>query len=227
MMIVIRLEAREKLADRGGAPEGWKGGMADKTAHKERTRARILDEAAQALRMHGTDGVSVAGLMKRAGLTHGGFYAHFPSRDDLVAHAIDRMFQDSALLLDRFVGEEGGGGLAALIDYYLSERALDMPEQSCPIPCLAGEAQRMPPAARARFERGIADFRDAMARALEASHREDADDLAASILAEMVGAMALARSFSDRSAAIGMLATSRARLKLRVSAVNARAKADR
>src|SRR4051812_16395608 len=88
--------------------------MADKSAHKERTRDRILDEAAQALRMHGTEGVSVAALMKRAGLTHGGFYAHFASRDDLVAHAVDRMFQDSAG--QAFLSDDpGADGLEALI----------------------------------------------------------------------------------------------------------------
>ncbi|HZV09332.1 MAG TPA: TetR/AcrR family transcriptional regulator, partial [Novosphingobium sp.] len=69
--------------------------MADKSAHKARVRDRILDEAAAALRSGGTDGLSVANLMKRAGLTHGGFYAHFENRDDLVAHAVDRMFKDS------------------------------------------------------------------------------------------------------------------------------------
>lgn len=190
--------------------------MADKSAHKERTRTRILDEAAQALRAHGTEGVSVAGLMKRAGLTHGGFYAHFASRDDLVAHAIDRMFQDSARVLDHFLGEEPGAeGLAALIDFYLSEQSLDAREQACPIPGLTGEAHRMPPAARARFERGIQDFRSAIAQALAATGHGDPEGLAISVFAEMVGAMALARSFSDHGMAVELLVAVRERLKQR------------
>lgn len=190
--------------------------MADKSAHKERTRARILDEAAQALRAQGTEGVSVAALMKRAGLTHGGFYAHFASRDDLVAHAIDRMFQDSAALLAHYLGETpGAAGLAGLIDYYLSEQSFDAREQACPIPGLAGEAQRMPAAARARFERGIAEFREAIARSLAAMGRPDPVALATSLLSEMIGAMALARSFGDRETALGVLAASRRSLKLR------------
>ena len=62
------------------------------TDHKARTRERILDEAASAIRAAGPQGVSVGGLMKKAGLTHGGFYAHFGSKDDLVAEAIGHMF---------------------------------------------------------------------------------------------------------------------------------------
>jgi TetR/AcrR family transcriptional repressor of nem operon len=191
--------------------------MADKTAHKERTKARILDEAAQALRTGGTQGVSVAALMKRAGLTHGGFYAHFASRDDLVAHAVERMFQDSARMLDRFLAEPSGEGLSGLIDHYLSEQALDAPERHCPMPTLSGEVPRMPLAARARFESGADAFRTAIVRALVAMGRDDAEALGASVLAELVGAMALARSTSDRTMALTLLAGSRSSLKARLA----------
>lgn len=192
--------------------------MADKTAHKAKTRARILDEAASAIRTGGAQGISVADLMKRAGLTHGGFYAHFSSRDDLVAHAVDRMFQDSAAMLARFFGEgASGAGLAGLIDYYLSERALLAVESGCPLPGLSGEAARMPAAARARFEAGITAFRDAIRRALDAiAIGGDSDALASSVLAELVGAMTLARSMSDADAAHLFLAASRQRIKERL-----------
>jgi TetR/AcrR family transcriptional repressor of nem operon len=190
--------------------------MADKSAHKERTKARILDEAAQALRARGTEGVSVAALMKRAGLTHGGFYAHFSSRDDLVAHAVGRMFQDSARMLDHFLAEPDADGLKGLIDHYLSEQALDAPERNCPLPALSGEVPRMPPAARQRFEIGTDAFRMAIVRALRAMGRDDAEPLGASVLAELVGAMALARSNSDRATALKLLASSRDSLKARL-----------
>jgi TetR/AcrR family transcriptional repressor of nem operon len=196
--------------------------MADKSAHKdgthkERTRARILDEAAQALRAGGTEGVSVAALMKRAGLTHGGFYAHFASRDDLVAHAVGRMFEDSGAMLERYLGDDPKGPeLAALIDAYLSETALHLAERGCPLPALAGEAPRMPAAARARFERGVEAFRARLARALEGAGCADAEALAGSVLAEMVGAMTLARAGSDEPAALALLAASRRNLKDRL-----------
>jgi TetR/AcrR family transcriptional repressor of nem operon len=226
--------------------------MADKSAHKERTRARILDEAAQALRADGTQGVSVAALMKRAGLTHGGFYAHFTSRDDLVVHAIDHMFADSTRVLAHFLaqdrdapgsddtgnddfGNDDSGsndsgrdepgddpvGLAALIDFYLSEQAFDTPGRSCPIPGLAGEACRMPAAARRRFERGIADFNKAIGRALAPLHGDAAPELASAIFAEMIGSMLLARSFADRKTATDLLMRARARLKRRAGVAGA------
>lgn len=191
--------------------------MADKSAHKERTRSRILDEAAQALRLHGTEGVSVAQLMKLAGLTHGGFYAHFSSRDDLVAHAIDRMFEDTSLLVERFLTDRPPSeGLADLIDHYLSERAFGQRAQGCPLPGLAGEAHRMPTEAKARFEQGFQKFRNAIATALEKMGKQEPDRLASSIVAELVGTMALARSFSDRQAALDMLAGCRSNLKQRI-----------
>jgi len=185
--------------------------------HKERTRARILDEAASAMRTHGPDGIGVAALMKRAGLTHGGFYAHFSSRDDLVAHAVDRMFADSSGMLARHLdGAEPRAGLSTLIDYYVSDRARLAPERGCPIPGLAGEAGRMPAAARARFERGIVGFRARIAVALDAMGCADADSLAASVLAEMIGAVALSRALTDDAAASEILANSREQLKKRL-----------
>ncbi|WEK47839.1 MAG: TetR/AcrR family transcriptional regulator [Candidatus Andeanibacterium colombiense] len=191
--------------------------MADKSAHKAKTRARILDEAASAIRTGGAREISVAELMKRAGLTHGGFYAHFASRDDLVAHAVGRMFEDSSAMLSRHLGERPDGpGLASLIDYYLSERAFKRIEHGCPLPGLTGEAARLPPAARQRFEAGIDAFRRAIATALESMGEAEPGALASSVLAELVGAMALARTMSDETEALALLASSRVRLKERL-----------
>jgi TetR/AcrR family transcriptional repressor of nem operon len=192
-------------------------GMAEKISHKAKTRARILDEAAKALRTGGTEGISVAQLMKRAGLTHGGFYAHFASRDDLVAHAIDRMFEDSGRMLERFLGAAPGArGLADLIDYYLSERAMQTLDRGCPLPGLSGEVLRMPPAARARFELGINTFHAAMRAALAAMAVAEPDVQARSVLSEMVGALMLARAMSDPGAARDHLAAARQSLKTRL-----------
>ncbi|HEX7858280.1 MAG TPA: TetR/AcrR family transcriptional regulator [Sphingobium sp.] len=188
--------------------------MADKSAHKAKTRARILDEAAAAIRSSGAQGISVAELMKRAGLTHGGFYAHFSSRDDLVAHAIDRMFQDSAMMVARFLGDTPD--LGAFIDYYLSETAYRMVERGCPLPGLSGEAGRMPPAARTRFAQGVGGFRDGIERALEALGKADSATLASSVMAELVGAMTLARSMPDDGAALAFLDASRRGLRERI-----------
>ena len=196
--------------------------MTDKVSHKERTRARILDEAAKALRTGGTEGISVAQLMKRAGLTHGGFYAHFASRDDLVAHAIDRMFQDSDRMLTRFlVASPGAKGLAELIDYYLSENAMQALDRGCPLPGLSGEVMRMPEPARARFEQAILKFRGAIAASLALMAVEAPEAQAASVLSELVGALLLARALGDKAAACEHLAAARHSLKQRLGLLQA------
>ena len=184
---------------------------------KERTRARILDEAAKAMREHGSDGIGVAALMKRAGLTHGGFYAHFRDRDDLVAHAVDRMFDDSGRMLDRHLGrQDAGEGLRGLINYYLSDEMRVAADRGCPLPGLSGEAARMPAGARARFESGIARFKAALQGAMEALQLPEPDILASSVLAEMVGAMALARAMGDNDEARTLLRASQEQLTRRL-----------
>ncbi|NKJ42282.1 TetR/AcrR family transcriptional regulator [Novosphingobium sp. SG720] len=190
--------------------------MSETMTPKERTRARILDEAAKAMREKGADGIGVAALMKRAGLTHGGFYAHFENRDDLVAHAVDRMFGDSDAMVRRYLtGNEPARGMSLLIDYYLSEEARRRTDVGCPIPSLGGESSRMPEAARQRFAQGIAAFRAALAKALAGLGAPEPDVLAASVLAEMVGAMTLARTLDDETASIALRA-SREQLKRRI-----------
>jgi len=197
--------------------ESGPAAQAEAASHKERTRARILDEAARAMRESGAEGISVAALMKRAGLTHGGFYAHFASRDDLVAHAIDRMFRDSKMILAlKASAADPKTGLATLIESYLSDRARAAPGTNCALPALASEAGRLPEAARARFAAGIARFQAAIAESIAAIGKDEPEMLAASVLAEMVGAMALARSMDDDAAASTMLAASRQRLKERL-----------
>jgi len=190
---------------------------AESLSHKERTRARILDEAAAALRQEGISGIGVADLMKRAGLTHGGFYAHFSSRDDLVAHAIDRMYEDSSFFRNRPLDNaDPAAGLAALIDGYLSERAMAHPEHACPIPSLISEAPHMPEEARARFAKGITGLRAALAVTLRKLGHKEVKALAGSVLAEMVGAMAIARALPDAAEAAALLDKTRQALKNRL-----------
>jgi TetR/AcrR family transcriptional repressor of nem operon len=185
--------------------------------HKERTRARILEEAAKAMRAQGHAGVGVAEVMKRAGLTHGGFYAHFKDRDDLVAAAVARMFEDSRAMVARyFRADDPKGSLERIIDYYLSDAHARRIDSGCPVAALSSEARRLPEAARERFEEGMDAFRANFITAIEKLGLDEPEDLASSVVAEMVGALALARSMSDEEAAGKLLARSREQLKRRL-----------
>ncbi|WP_158782757.1 TetR/AcrR family transcriptional regulator [Pantoea sp. BAV 3049] len=191
--------------------------MPETATHKERTRQRILDEAAAIMRVVGTEGIGVAALMKRAGLTHGGFYAHFKSRDDLVANVVDRMFIETRASLQSQISDGSEAEkLSLFIDIYLSDEARKAPEHSCPMPSLASEACRLPEVARARFNQGIQTMQGIVATSLQALGHKDPQALASSVQAEMIGAMALARAMTDEAQARQALQASRSQLKRRL-----------
>src|SRR5262249_46797942 len=122
----------------------------------EANRERILDEASRRIRESGLDGVGVAGIMKGAGLTHGGFYGHFESKEDLAAQAYRRA-QDAAVdEWQRFAATKGPHALAAIARSYLSPRHRDQPGGGCPVSALAAEVARGDSAVRDEMTAGIA-----------------------------------------------------------------------
>jgi TetR/AcrR family transcriptional repressor of nem operon len=178
--------------------------------HKAETRARVLKEAAVAIRRDGVDRIGVAQIMGAAGLTHGGFYAHFESKDDLVAQAVGHMFEDRyAAFFERLDGDEPRAGLTRFVDRYVSMRHRDAPEAGCPIPVLAGQVPHLPEAARARFVAAVERLTGAVAALLGRMGHEDAETVAEAVIAEMVGAVALARVQKDDAKAETMLAAVR------------------
>jgi TetR/AcrR family transcriptional repressor of nem operon len=188
--------------------------------HRQRTREKVVRAAAVAIRKHGPDRIGVAGLMAKAGLTHGGFYAHFRSKDELVAEAISYMFDDRYAVFRKGMEDvEPAQGLAAYIDRYLTVRHRDQPEKGCPLPSLSGDLARMPTAARKRFEDGTRRLTDSIADALRAMKRPHPDALAASVLAEMVGAMAIARAVSNDERSEQILEATRDSIKARIGLV--------
>jgi TetR/AcrR family transcriptional repressor of nem operon len=191
--------------------------MPEKITHKERTRARILDEAAKALRERGHEAIGVVDVMNRAGLTHGGFYAHFKNRDDLIAATIDRTFEDSRAMIARhFRGGDPAASLSAMIDDYLSDKHRRRVDTGCTVAALSGEAARMPAVARERFEQGLKAFRRVFLEAITDLGLENASEVATSVVAEMVGSLVVARAMSDESIATRILASSREQLKRRL-----------
>lgn len=180
------------------------------TEHKAKTRDRILKEAAAAIRLEGPDRVGVAAIMSRAGLTHGGFYAHFKSKDELVAQAIGYMFEERyAAFFARLDAPDPRTALASFINSYLSMRHRDAIDRGCPVPVLAGDIPRLPVAARAAFVAAVDHLTEALTKLLEEIGVADAPLRASSTLSEMVGALALARVQPSTAKAEALLAHSR------------------
>jgi TetR/AcrR family transcriptional repressor of nem operon len=171
---------------------------------KERTRERIVQTAARALRRVGFDGVGVADVMKEAGLTHGGFYAHFPSREALLVEALDAAAAESLASLTSPDGAEGSAEsaegksdrLATWIDRYLSDEHADHPEAGCTLATLGAETCRQSNPVRAVATRRLTQFLkllEAQLPGTAAERRERAQTL----LATLVGAMLLSRLVPD------------------------------
>jgi len=185
--------------------------------HKQSTRARVVREAAKAIRAKGTERVGVAEVMAAAGLTHGGFYAHFPSREALIESAIGQMFEDGAASMARSLeGKAPGEGLSAYIDNYLSAIHRDTRTAGCALPFLSADGPRLTGEARACYARGAERVAARLSDQFTALGFKDPDALASSVLAELVGALALARAEPDPAASDLILARSRAALKSRL-----------
>ncbi|HET8748593.1 MAG TPA: TetR/AcrR family transcriptional regulator [Ramlibacter sp.] len=176
---------------------------------KQQTHDRIVDTAARVLRETGFQGVGVADIMKRAGLTHGGFYAHFPSRDALVAEALERAGEDSRLRLERAIaaGEaKGASRFRALVESYLSERHLKCPESGCPVAALGSEIPRQGEAVREAAQARVASLLTAVESALGSGQPVGT---AAVVTAQMVGALQIARALGDNASGRRQLAACR------------------
>jgi TetR/AcrR family transcriptional repressor of nem operon len=185
--------------------------------HKQETRRRVLRVAAGALRAHGPDGFSVARVMAEAGLTHGGFYAHFPSKEALIAAAIEEAFEDVGRRHHRLsVGKSAQQALGAYIDAYLSPRHRDGRRFGCPIAALASDMPRQGPLILAAYDRGAAGLLARMEGWLPDVDARERPGVAASMLAEMVGALVLARAVDDPRRSARLLADSRRRLRARM-----------
>lgn len=184
--------------------------------HRGRTREKIVSEAAGAIRAKGPEGVGVAALMKRAGLTHGGFYAHFESKDELVSEAIALMFAQAAKRFDRdLAAADPRAALAAYVDFYLSKRHRDARDSGCPVAALSTDIGRLEPESRERFGTGIATLTRWIGDALAKLGLADADAAGASMLAEMVGALTLSRAVADPDQSDLILARSQAAIVAR------------
>lgn len=193
--------------------------------HKQKTREKVLKAATREIRASGAHRLGVAGVMAKAGLTHGGFYAHFDSKDDLIAAAIDEMFKTGrARLKNTPADTTPARALTAYIDFYLSAAHRDA-STGCPIPLLAGDLPRLAKPVRERFAAGVATLTAMFTDELTALGRANAQDEARSLLSELVGALALSRAAPDPRQSDHILEASRRMLKARFGLSDSRGNA--
>lgn len=168
--------------------------------HKEKTREAILRVASERVRAGGLEAVGVASIMAEAGLTHGGFYAHFPSRDALLAAAIAKLFDDATETVGRFEEKYGAkAGLERYADFYLSAKHRDDFTIGCPIPALAAETRRAAPEVAKAFEEGLDRLAERLGRMMpKAGRPAEQKRTALALLGEMAGMLTVSRAIPDQ-----------------------------
>jgi TetR/AcrR family transcriptional repressor of nem operon len=177
--------------------------------HKQETHARIVRKASVRLREKGAHGIGVADLMKEAGLTHGGFYAHFDSREALVieafAYAMDRSNERWRKVAEQTAPDKR---LATIVDNYLTPLHRDDPGHGCAVPTLGAEIARESPKTRKAFAAKLEQMIDMLADQMLEVPRRTARKQAVAALATMIGTLVLSRiagsgEFSDEILAAG------------------------
>jgi TetR/AcrR family transcriptional regulator, transcriptional repressor for nem operon len=185
-------------------------------AAKAATHDRILDIAAARIRRDGINGLAVAELMNEAGLTHGGFYRHFDSREQLIAEAAQRaLTQGSAWTIA--AGQLGGQvGFAALIDGYLSTRHRDHPEAGCGVAGVAADAARVGGPAQASYSRQVKECLAVIADLIDNPDHQAGQREAVLTLSVLVGAISIARAVDDPDLSEQIMTQAAAALKQRI-----------
>jgi TetR/AcrR family transcriptional repressor of nem operon len=168
------------------------------SGRKDATHERIVETAARAIRRSGYSGTGVADIMKEAGLTHGGFYAHFASRDAMLAEAADRAGAEGVAAVARVAAAAPPQqALHAMMQAYLSKTHVESVETGCGVAALCSETPRQAPQVRRAATRRIKEMIDLVARESPDWGRPGAHEHALVTVATMVGALVLARAVDD------------------------------
>jgi TetR/AcrR family transcriptional regulator, transcriptional repressor for nem operon len=167
--------------------------------HKQATRQRILETAGRRLKRDGIDGAGIATLMADAGLTNGAFYAHFASKDDLVATAVADQLRDQHASIGALAPDLAG--VEQYVRAYLSVEHRDNPDDGCPSAALLDEIGRCPDAVKRAYTDGLLAIIDDIAARLAPDDPPSARAKTLSVFALMVGTLQLSRALADRQLA--------------------------
>jgi TetR/AcrR family transcriptional regulator, transcriptional repressor for nem operon len=176
----------------------------------EENRQRILDVAGRLFREKGFDGIGVADVMKAAGLTHGGFYGHFKSRDDLVAQSCTKVLSGTANIWRKTARRRSEEGARAIVDAYLSPKHRDHPGTGCPFAALGGEVARQGKQVRRAFTEGVRAVLEELAGVTTGRSKAARRQKALATMSGLVGAIVLARVVDDRTLSDEILAAAAA-----------------
>lgn len=183
-----------------------RGEMRRSKEEKARSRERIVEVAAGRIRQNGTDAPAVAEIMREAGMTHGGFYKHFASRDELVAAALEHAMLEGEESVSELAAS-AGDPLAALVDWYVSAEHVAHPEAGCAVAALGCDVGRGGPELRSVYRAQVGRYLARLEQLLGSRER------ATVALATLVGSITLARALGDPALEEEILGDVRAALK--------------
>jgi TetR/AcrR family transcriptional repressor of nem operon len=170
-----------------------------------KNREHVIDTAARLFREKGYSGIGVADLMKEAGLTHGGFYGNFASKEDLMVAACEHAFDGAAARWSAMIAHDPDTALAAIVATYLSRRHVQHPGQGCAVAALGGDVARLAAPVRAATTAGVRAQIDLLAPLMDGDTAQAQQRAAMAAYAGMVGALVLARAVSDDALVDDML----------------------
>jgi TetR/AcrR family transcriptional regulator, transcriptional repressor for nem operon len=178
--------------------------------HKAEVHQKIVKDASRRVRAEGLNGTAVAAVMRDTGLTHGGFYKHFGSKDDLVMESLREAFRDIGDKLVR-VAEQSRSEAAwkAIVKSYLSLEYCDHVERGCPLPALAPEMARVDETMRSQVLAELVKYRDRMLPFMPGRRTADKERAFFVIFSMMIGAVEIARMMPDRAAQEKVLSSTR------------------
>ena len=168
--------------------------------HKEETHRKVVEAASRRFRKDGIEATGVVDLMADVGLTHGGFYAHFSSKETLVKEALAAASSKSRERLQRAIDkarEEGRDPLESIVRSYLTALHRDRPDRGCSVAALGSEIARHPRKTREAFTEGLDRTLDIIASTLPASVTAQRKEKACAIFSTMIGSLQLSRAVSD------------------------------
>ena len=163
-------------------------------AQAEANRERIVDVAGELFREKGFDGIGLNELMQAAGLTRGGFYGHFESKDALASLACERALSANNQYWTELSDKPPAQALQSLVQFYLSDLHRDHPAKGCAMAALAGDVARAGPALQGTFEAGIENFLRVLEPLMPAGGPAGGREQALATLSQLVGALVLARA---------------------------------